>query len=113
MNAIWLTPIFESNGNDKLDATGYYCYDYFNVDDNWGGNSKLKELIDAAHDKGLYVILDGVFGHYGDSVAASPSGRYPSGGSNPVSSPGSLESYKEVATWWIENYEIDNPPNKF
>lgn len=107
MNAIWLTPIFESNGNTKLDATGYFCQDYFKVDDNWGGNNKLKELVTAAHDAGLYVILDGVFGHHKGSVPASPSGYTVAGGTNPVSYPGSLNFYKEVATWWIENYEID------
>ncbi|TDX52523.1 alpha-amylase family glycosyl hydrolase [Orenia marismortui] len=107
MNAVWLTPVFESNGNDKLDATGYFAQDYFNVDDNWGGNDKLKQLIDEAHAKGLYVFLDGVFGHHKGSVRPSPTGKTPAGGNDPVDYPGSLEFYKEVATWWIEEFEVD------
>ena len=108
MNAIWMTPIFNSNGGSQLDSTGYFTYDYFNVDPKFGTNSLLKTLISKAHSNGLYVILDGVFGHYGDKgCAASPNGLKPTGGTNPVSYPGSLEFYKEVALYWINNYEID------
>ena len=108
MNAVWLTPIFNSNGNSQLDSTGYFAYDYFNVDPHFGTNDKFRELVNGAHQRGLYVILDGVFGHHkSGAVAASPSGKYPQGGNDPVSYPGSLEFYKEVATYWISNYEID------
>lgn len=108
MNALWMTPIFNSNGSDKLDSTGYFCYDYFNVDPKFGTNDELKELVKKAHDLGLYVLLDGVFGHHkSGNVAPSPSGKYPEGGNDPVKYPGSLEFYKEVATYWISNYEID------
>ncbi|BFU21416.1 alpha-amylase, putative [Entamoeba histolytica HM-1:IMSS] len=108
MNALWMTPIFNSNGGSKLDSTGYFTYDYFNVDPKFGTNDELHELINKAHSLGLYVILDGVFGHHkSGNVASSPSGKYPAGGNDPVSYPGSLEFYKEVATYWINNYEID------
>ncbi|ELP93406.1 cyclomaltodextrin glucanotransferase precursor, putative [Entamoeba invadens IP1] len=108
MNALWMTPVFNSNGGSQLDSTGYFAYDYFNVDPKFGTNDELHELINKAHGLGIYVILDGVFGHHkGGNVAASPSGKYPSGGSDPVSYPGSLDFYKEVATYWINNYEID------
>ncbi|EDR27537.1 cyclomaltodextrinase, putative [Entamoeba dispar SAW760] len=108
MNALWMTPIFNSNGGSQLDSTGYFAYDYFNVDPKFGTNDELHELINKAHNLGLYVILDGVFGHHkSGNVAASPSGKYPTGGNDPVSYPGSLEFYKEVATYWINNYEID------
>ena len=48
-------------------------YDYFNVEPRFGTNEKLKELIDTAHKNGLYVFLDGVFGHftgYEDEIAS-------------------------------------------
>ena len=50
-------------GDDKLDATGYFACDFFNVDPNFGSNVQLKKLVDGAHQRGLYVFLDGVFGH--------------------------------------------------
>ncbi len=109
MNAIWLTPIFTSDGNNQLDSTGYFCSDYFNVDPKFGGNAVFEELVAEAHAKGLNVILDGVFGHHRDTGVskASPNGKYPSGGNNPVKYPDSLDYYKEVAQYWIENYKID------
>lgn len=68
VNALWLTPVFDSCAatvtDKKLAATGYFACDYFNVDPKFGTNAKLKELVDAAHAKGLYVFLDGVFGHH-------------------------------------------------
>lgn len=109
MNTIWLTPIFTSDGTKQLDSTGYFCSDYFNVDPKFGGNAVFDQLVTEAHAKGLNVILDGVFGHHRDTGVskASPSGKRPSGGSNPVKYPDSLDYYKEVAQYWIENYKID------
>lgn len=109
MNAIWLTPIFTSDGTKQLDSTGYFCSDYFNVDPKFGGNAVFDQLVTEAHAKGLNVILDGVFGHHRKTGVskASPNGKRPSGGSNPVKYPDSLDYYKEVAQYWIENYKID------
>ncbi len=109
MNAIWLTPIFTSDGNNQLDSTGYFCSDYFNVDPKFGGNAVFEQLVTEAHVKGLNVILDGVFGHHRDTGVnkPSPNGKYPSGGNDPVKYPDSLDYYKEVAQYWIENYKID------
>ena len=106
-NAVWMTPIFQSNGTSQLDSTGYFCNDYFSVDYRFGGETAFKELVEKAHEKGMYVILDGVFGHHSGVSKASPNGKYPSGGSNPVAYPGSLDYYTEVATYWIKNYKID------
>ena len=109
MNAIWLTPIFTSDGTEQLDSTGYFCSDYFNVDPKFGGNAVFEQLVTEAHAKGLNVILDGVFGHHRSTGVSkpSPNGKRPSGGSNPVKYPDSLDYYKEVAQYWIENYKID------
>lgn len=109
MNAIWLTPIFTSDGNNQLDSTGYFCSDYFNVDLKFGGNAVFEELVAEAHAKGLNVILDGVFGHHRSTGVSkpSPNGKRPSGGTDPVKYPDSLDYYKEVAQYWIENYKID------
>lgn len=109
MNAIWLTPIFTSDGTEQLDSTGYFCSDYFNVDPKFGGNAVFDQLVTEAHAKGLNVILDGVFGHHRKTGVskASPNGKRPSGGYNPVKYPDSLDYYKEVAQYWIENYKID------
>ena len=110
VNAIWLTPIFDStggSGGDKLQSTGYFATDYFNIDPKFGSKDDFRRLVQGCHERGMYIFLDGVFGHHGGNVKGSPNGRYPQGGSNPVSYPGSLDFYKEVATYWINEFEID------
>jgi cyclomaltodextrinase / maltogenic alpha-amylase / neopullulanase len=109
MNAVWMTPIFsmKTSSPSALDATGYFARDYFDVDPHFGTKETLRTLVTEAHKRNMYVILDGVFGHHGGNVSASPNGKYPSGGQDPVSYPGSLDFYKEVAEYWIKNYYID------
>ena len=109
-NAIWMTPIFNSNGDGYLDSTGYFTYDYFNVDPKFGTNETFRKLVETYHEKGIYVILDGVFGHWGANVAASPTGKKPTRSNGQYKAcdyPASLEFFKEVATYWIKEYKID------
>lgn len=116
-NAIWMTPIFESGtGNEKLDATGYFAMDYFNIDDQFGTMEKFDELVETCHDEGLAVILDGVFGHNKGTVTPSPNragiknpGITPDT-SNPVNyatNPDSIKYYSDVASYWITEHKID------
>jgi cyclomaltodextrinase / maltogenic alpha-amylase / neopullulanase len=60
VNALYLTPVFQSASNHR-----YHTYDYFTVDPLLGGNDALRELVDAAHARAMRVILDGVFNHTG------------------------------------------------
>ncbi len=120
VNAIWLTPVFDSStatGGEKLQATGYFTNDYFKIDPHFGSDAEFRRFVDEAHARGLYVILDGVFGHHGGVTAPSPSGHVldstvtacdrADGGTGNVSYPASLEYMKDVATYWIDNYGID------
>lgn len=58
ITAISLNPIFASAANHR-----YQTYDYYQVDPLLGGNAALYELIDAVHQRGMRLILDGVFNH--------------------------------------------------
>ena len=60
VNAIYLTPVFQSASNHR-----YHTYDYLAVDPLLGGDAALRALLDAAHARGMRVILDGVFNHTG------------------------------------------------
>lgn len=119
--AIWLTPIFDSSnaeGGEKLQATGYFANDYFKIDPHFGSEDDLRELVEKAHERGIYVFLDGVFGHHGGVSNPSPSGsnidstptlndRGEEGGEGNVKYPESLDYFKEVATYWIDKFDID------
>lgn len=106
-NAIWLTPIFNSDGGSQLDATGYFTRNYFEIDPKFGSWEDAKEMVDTAHSMGMYVFFDGVFGHHKGNIPTSPCGNNVTGGNDPVSYPGSLDFYKEVATFWIRELGID------
>jgi cyclomaltodextrinase / maltogenic alpha-amylase / neopullulanase len=58
INAIYFTPIFQSASNHR-----YHTHDYFRVDPMLGGDPALRRLIDAAHSRGMKIVLDGVFNH--------------------------------------------------
>ncbi len=58
VNAIYFTPVFQSASNHR-----YHTHDYEKVDPMLGGNAALRRLLDAAHARGMRVVLDGVFNH--------------------------------------------------
>jgi cyclomaltodextrinase / maltogenic alpha-amylase / neopullulanase len=58
VNAIYFTPIFQSTSNHR-----YHTHDYYQVDPLLGGNKAFAELLAAAHQRDLKVVLDGVFNH--------------------------------------------------
>lgn len=60
INGLYLTPIFESPSNHKYDTT-----DYRRIDPAFGDKALLCKLVAKAHERGIRVILDGVFNHSG------------------------------------------------
>ncbi|MCI8328868.1 MAG: maltodextrin glucosidase [Oscillibacter sp.] len=58
-NALYLSPIFES------DRHGYDTRDYRKVDCRLGTNEDFAAVVNALHDHGIRVVLDGVFNHVG------------------------------------------------
>ena len=60
-NAIYLTPIFEADTNHRYDAK-----DYFAIDHRLGDLGAFKAFLDAAHARGIRVVLDAVLNHCGD-----------------------------------------------
>jgi cyclomaltodextrinase len=60
ISGLYLNPIFSATSNHR-----YNAYDYLEVDPLLGGEAAFRELLDAAHARGIRVILDGVFNHSG------------------------------------------------
>ena len=74
VSVIYLSPIFEAHSNHK-----YNTADFTKIDDMFGDDEIFDELIAKAEDKGIKIILDGVFNHTGDdSVYFNRAGRYDS-----------------------------------
>jgi 1,4-alpha-glucan branching enzyme len=64
INCVELMPV--SNVANTVDW-GFLPIGYFGVDERFGKRKDLQRLIDMAHQKGIAVILDAVYGHTSDS----------------------------------------------
>ena len=62
--AIWSTPLLENN-YDKYTYHGYAISDFYQIDPRYGSNDDYALLVDAAHQKGLKIIMDMVSNHGG------------------------------------------------
>ena len=60
ITCLYLTPIFSSASNHR-----YHTFDYLQVDPLLGGNAALDALISAVGQRGMRLVLDGVFNHCG------------------------------------------------
>ncbi len=74
VNAIWISPIVEQiagwvgggNGDFRhYPYAGYWAKDWTKLDENWGTEADLTEMVDAAHARGIRVIVDVVMNHPG------------------------------------------------
>jgi cyclomaltodextrinase len=58
-NGLLLNPLFTSMSH------GYDTLDYFRVDPRIGDDADFDDLVAACHERGIRVVLDGVFNHVG------------------------------------------------
>jgi cyclomaltodextrinase len=65
INAIYLTPVFQSPTNHKYDTI-----DYYKIDPDFGDLAACKQMVEEAHKRGIRVIFDAVFNHCGDRFFA-------------------------------------------
>ncbi|MBN2392052.1 MAG: hypothetical protein JXR84_15090, partial [Anaerolineae bacterium] len=112
VNTLYLNPIFESPSNHKYDTT-----DYSIIDDNFGDLSTFITLTTELENRGMHLILDGVFNHTSsDSMYFDRYGRYETLGAcesltstyrnwyyfSPASPPGTGECAGDTTyeAWW-------------
>jgi maltooligosyltrehalose trehalohydrolase len=115
VNAIQMMPVAQFPGTRNWGYDGVFP---FAVQNSYGGPQKLKELVDAAHRRGIAVFLDVVFNHIG------PEGNYlgqfgpyftdtyrmPWGDAINFDgewSDGVREYFASCVLHWCENYHLD------
>jgi len=72
--AIWLSPVLKNVPFQGGTYHGYGIHDFLNVDPRFArdpnnADNELRALVDAAHNLGLYIVLDIVLNHTGDVFA--------------------------------------------
>ena len=98
VSAIYFNPVFESSSNHRYD-TG----DYLKIDNLFGDEAEFEELILKAKEKGIGIILDGVFNHTGaDSLYFNKFGNYPT-----------LGAYQSKESPYYNWFYFDNYPDRY
>jgi len=64
VTTLWCTPLLENN-MPSYSYHGYAITDLYKVDPRFGTNDSYREMVDAAHKKGIKVVMDMVFNHFG------------------------------------------------
>ena len=100
IDIIYLNPIFEARSSHRYDTA-----DYLKVDPILGGNEAFLELADKAKEKGITLILDGVFSHTGaDSRYFNKFDRYEGVGAFRSFNTGEESQYRS----WYNIYKTED-----
>lgn len=101
VSVIYLNPIFKAWSNHRYDTA-----DYMKIDELLGTEEDFRELCEMAHERGIKIILDGVFSHTGsnsryfDKLGIFGGGAYHCPDS-PYRSWYTFEKYPDVyISWW-------------
>jgi glycosidase len=66
VTALWIGPIWRQRP-DLQTYHGYGIQNFLDVDPRFGTRRDLRDLVDAAHQRGLYVLLDIIYNHTGNN----------------------------------------------
>jgi glycosidase len=117
INAIYFNPIFQASSNHR-----YNISDYYKIDPKLGNVDDFRALLDAAHQNGIRIVIDGVFNHCGRGFFAF-NDILENGSHSPyldwfhlnnvppdAYSPGDADDYQ---AWWnfksLPKFNTDNP----
>ena len=98
VKTIYLSPVFDAASNHKYDTA-----DYLSVDPMFGGDEAMEALCKAAEERGISILLDGVFNHTGaDSLYFNKFGHYPT-----------LGAYQSKESPWYDWFSFTEYPEKY
>ena len=125
VNTIWITPIVENITEDQHDnktdtATygyhGYWASDFTKLNKHLGTEQQFKALLDAAHSKGMKIMVDVVLNHAGygtekyfNSILTDADGNSISmirDSNNTISGDDKYDSLSDLPDFVTENKEV-------
>ena len=66
VTTLWVGPVWRQRP-DLETYHGYGIQHFLDVDPRFGTRQDLRDLVDAAHDRGMYVLLDIIYNHSGNN----------------------------------------------
>ena len=79
VDVLWMTPLYEQihgywedDWGDSYPFHGYWPLDWTAVDPNFGSESDMQEMIEAAHQNGIRVLADVILNHTGPKTKIDP-----------------------------------------
>ncbi len=67
VTTLWIGPVWRQRKNDQNSYHGYGIQNFLDVDPRFGSRQDLRDLVDAAHARRMYVILDIILNHTGNN----------------------------------------------
>ncbi|HEY0156916.1 MAG TPA: alpha-amylase family glycosyl hydrolase [Thermoanaerobaculia bacterium] len=74
VTALWIGPVWKQR-SDLQTYHGYGIQNFLDVDPRFGTRQDLRDLVDAAHAEGMYVMLDVIYNHSGNNFFYDSNGR--------------------------------------
>jgi glycosidase len=66
VTTLWINPPWRQRP-DLQTYHGYGIQNFLDIDPRFGTRQELRDLVDAAHDRGMYVLLDVIYNHSGNN----------------------------------------------
>lgn len=74
ITCLWIGPVWKQRA-DLETYHGYGIQNFLDVDPRFGTRQDLRDLVDEAHRRGLYVLLDIIYNHTGNNWFYNNNGR--------------------------------------
>ncbi len=66
VTGLWINPPWKQRA-DLETYHGYGIQNFLDIDPRFGTRQDFRDLVDAAHDRGMYVVVDVIFNHSGNN----------------------------------------------
>ncbi|MBX9670434.1 MAG: hypothetical protein K2X93_22730 [Candidatus Obscuribacterales bacterium] len=66
VSGLWINPPWKQRAELET-YHGYGIQNFLDIDPRFGTRQDFRDLVDAAHDRGMYVVVDVVFNHSGNN----------------------------------------------
>ncbi len=100
IGVIWISPVtfaVDRDGNGNMPYHGYAPFDLNQIESHFGSLQDLRNLVDAAHARGIYVIIDILVNNFGDLLSSR------NGNNAQYNAAGNWDM------WWHRNYTYPAP----